>query len=151
MIISFDLDDTLIPGIKRFTTRPKTLLHRILGLETLRIGAIELLKKLQADGHKIYVYTTSFRSTTKILWTFFVHGIHLDKIINQTVHNKMLAEQTGNYSKYPPIFNIDLHVDDSQGVALEGERYNFKTIIVAETDSDWDDLILAEISFLSLG
>ena len=149
MTISFDLDDTLIPGIKRFTTRPKTLLHRILGLETLRIGAIELLKKLQADGHKIYVYTTSFRSTTKIWWTFFIHGIRLDKIINQTIHNRMLAERAGNYSKYPPIFDIDVHVDDSEGVVMEGERHNFKTIIVGETNSDWTDLIVAEVAFLS--
>jgi phosphoserine phosphatase len=125
MTISFDLDDTLIPGTKRFDTRRIGLLHKIFGLETLRIGAVELIKSLQADGHKIYVYTTLFRSINKIWLTFFLHGIKLDKIINQKIHDKILGDRARNYSKYPPIFNIDIYVDDSMGVEKEGKRNNY--------------------------
>jgi len=64
--ISFDLDDTLIPGTKRFDTERQSLVHKILGLETLRIGTVELIIALQAKGHKIYIYTTSFRSPIKM-------------------------------------------------------------------------------------
>jgi hypothetical protein len=145
LIISFDLDDTLIPGAKRFATERRNALHKIFGLEALRIGTIDLIKLLQSKGHKIYVYTTSFRSTTKIWWTFFLYGIKLDGIINQRIHEKTLKEKTRNHSKYPPIFSIDIHVDDSKGVAIEGQRHNFKTIIVAEADVAWADYVLANI------
>lgn len=151
MTISFDLDDTLISGMKRFDMKPRSLFHKIFRLETLRIGTVELIRNLQADGHKIYIYTTSFRSTTKIWWTFFLHGVKLDKIINQKIHNRALREKARNYSKYPPIFNIDIHVDDSKGVEMEGERHNFKTIIVMETDADWTDSILKKIELLKIG
>jgi len=144
--ISFDLDDTLIPGTKRFDTERQSLLHKIFGLETLRIGTVELIKELQSKEHKIYIYTTSFRSTTRIWWTFFLYGIKLDKIINQTVHERTLREKARTHSKYPPIFNIDIHVDDSKGVETEGHRHNFKTIIVKEDDSAWTDSILTSIA-----
>jgi hypothetical protein len=45
-----------------------------------------------------------------------------------------------------PAFNIDVHVDDSPGVCMEGERHQFKTIIIAETDTDWVNNILAQIA-----
>lgn len=147
MIISFDLDDTLIPGIKRFKTEKRGFLQRIFGLEALRIGTIELVKLLQANGHKVYIYTTSLRSKKKIWLTFYIHGIKPDMIINQDVHNKTLREKAKNHSKYPPVFKIDVHVDDSKGVEIEGRRHNFKTIIVAEEDSNWVDSILSELHF----
>ena len=145
MIISFDLDDTLITGTKKFDTEKKSALHKILGLEALRIGTIDLIKSLQSKGHKVYIYTTSFRSTTKIWWTFFLYGIKLDGIINQRIHERTLKEKAKGHSKYPPIFSIDIHVDDSKGVEMEGLLYNFKTIIVAEADSAWTSHILTNI------
>jgi hypothetical protein len=48
-------------------------------------------------------------------------------------------------SKYPPAFGFDVHVDDSRGVGIEGERHGFKTIIVAVDDKNWDNSILKEI------
>jgi hypothetical protein len=148
--ISFDLDDTLIPGTKRFATEQQNLLHKIFRLETLRIGTVELIKTLQAKGHKIYIYTTSFRSPTKIWWTFFLYGIKLDKITNQKIHEKILMEKASEHSKYPPIFNIDVHVDDSKGVEIEGQRRNFKTIIVSEADLVWTDSVLTSIELHSI-
>jgi FMN phosphatase YigB (HAD superfamily) len=149
--ISFDLDDTLIPGTKRFDTERQNLLHKMFSLESLRIGTVELIKALQAKGHKIYIYTTSFRSPTKIWWTFFLYGVKVDKIINQEIHERTLREKAKDHSKYPPIFNIDIHVDDSKGVEIEGHRHNFKTIIVAEADSAWTESVLTNIGLHSSG
>ena len=140
MTISFDLDDTLIPSTKLFDTERQNFLQKLFRTEKIRSGTIELIKELQQQGHNIYIYTTSYRSTYKIWWTFFSHGIKIDKIINQHIHNKVLGKNSKGYSKYPPAFNIDVHVDDSAGVKIEGERHNFRTIIVTENNS-WKDVI----------
>ncbi|SEW17584.1 hypothetical protein SAMN05428988_2748 [Chitinophaga sp. YR573] len=146
MTISFDLDDTLIPGVKRFNTEPQTFLQKLCGIEKLRLGTIDLIQTLQAQGHTIFIYTTSFRKTRKIWWTFRSYGIKPDKIINQTIHEKILGENRKYYSKYPPAFAIDIHIDDSKGVEMEGNRFNFKTIIIAEDNPNWTEFILNTIS-----
>jgi hypothetical protein len=142
MIISFDLDDTLIPGTKKFETEKQTILHRLLGLETIRFGTIDLFKELRNKGHRIYIYTTSFRSTTKIRLMFFFYGIPIDTAINQQRHDKRLGENRRRTSKFPPAFGIDVHIDDSPGVRIEGERFNFKTVIIDEHDTHWEQTIL---------
>ena len=43
------------------------------------------------------------------------------------------------------MFHIDIHIDDSQGVKMEGEKYGFKTIIISETDENWTQTILKSI------
>ncbi|MFT3703924.1 MAG: hypothetical protein QM802_16280 [Agriterribacter sp.] len=125
-------------------------MHKIFKLEVIRIGTVELMKGLKMDGHKIYIYTTSLRSTTKIWCTFIIYGIRLDKVINQKIHDKTLREQAKSFSKYPPAFNIDIHVDDSKGVAIEDERHRFKTIVVSENDLKWTETILLKIKSDSL-
>jgi hypothetical protein len=142
MIISFDLDDTLIPGVKRFKTEPQSLLQRLWGIEKLRLGTIQLIKDLQKQGHTIFVYTTSYRTPIKIRLMFLSYGIKLDKIINQTIHQKTVGTSC---SKYPPAFSIDIHIDDSKGVEMEGERFNFKTIIITEDHPHWTAFILSTI------
>lgn len=145
MIISFDLDDTLIPGTKRFDTEPQNLFHRALGLEKIRRGTIDLFRELKSRGHTIYIYTTSFRPATKIKMTFFSYGIPVDYVINQQKHNGKLKENRTRSSKYPPAFGIDIHIDDSPGLTIEGERLNFKTIIIDEQDKEWVQTILARL------
>lgn len=66
MTISFDLDDTLIPGQKRFEPEKISLLRRIAGVEPIRKDTILLFKELRSRGHQIYIYTTSFRSLASI-------------------------------------------------------------------------------------
>jgi FMN phosphatase YigB (HAD superfamily) len=149
--ISFDLDDTLIPGTKSFYTERQNLLQKIWGIEKIRLGTIRLMKALQGQGHRVFIYTTSFRSTRKIWWAFFSYGVRIDKVINQKVHDRTLKEKAKDYSKYPPAFNIDFHVDDSKGVKIEGDRYNFKTIIVTETDPGWTDYIQQIVSYYIAG
>ena len=48
-------------------------------------------------------------------------------------------------SKFPSQFGIDIHVDDSKGVAMEGEKYGFSTIIISDKESDWIQQILMNI------
>jgi hypothetical protein len=145
MIISFDLDDTLIPGTKRFETEKQTIAHRLLGLEKIRLGTIQLFKELRNKGYRIYIYTTSFRSASKIKLTFYFYGIPVDTAINQQRHNRQLRENKNKASKFPPAFDIDVHVDDSSGLRIEGERFNFKTIIVDENDKNWGQTILKSL------
>lgn len=142
MTISFDLDDTLIPGMKRFPTEPQRFWHKLVSREKLRLGTLRLMKTLKEQDHKIYVYTTSLRSPGYIRRLFLSYGVRLDKVINKTIHDKVLLGQAGRVSKLPPAFGIDLHIDDSPGVALEGSQFNFRIIIVEEHDEEWDDNIL---------
>lgn len=53
-----------------------------------------------------------------------------------------MGERASVISKYLPAV-IDLHIDDSPGVKIEGERYHYATVIVLESDADWINTILA--------
>lgn len=145
MIISFDLDDTLIPGTKTFETEDQNLLQKLTGIEKIRKGTIELFKELRSRGHSIYIYTTSFRPTLKAKLTFLSYGIPVDKVINQQCHDRELKENRTKCSKFPPAFGIDIHVDDSQGLKIEGAKFNFRTIILDEKDPAWADKILRTV------
>ncbi|WP_207531607.1 hypothetical protein [Desertivirga arenae] len=149
MTISFDLDDLLIPGVKTFVTERRTWLQRLLGIEQIRYGAIDLFRELQRQGHSIFIYTTSFRSTSKIRLMLFSYRISAKKIINQSLHERVLRGDRKRTSKFPPAFGIDIHVDDSAGLKIEGERYNFATIIIAEDDDKWKETVLAGLKSYS--
>jgi len=146
MIISFDLDDTIIPGIKTFATEEHNFLQRIAGIEKIRLGTIKLFQELRLQGHSIYIYTTSFRPILKTKFTFYTYGIPVDKVINQKCHDEELKENKGRCSKFLPAFGIDLHVDDSPGLKIEGEKFNFKTIIIKEADKNWTQTILENLA-----
>lgn len=146
MIISFDLDDTLIPGTKTFETEKRSLFQKFCGIERIRVGTIQLMKTCKGKGHKVYIYTTSLRTPGKIWWMFFTYGFQPDKIINQRIHEEMQKHHKVRSSKYPPAFKIDIHIDDSKGVGMEGEWYDFRTIIIGEDNVNWTDDILKQIT-----
>ena len=108
-----------------------------MGIEKIRKGARELIIDLQKHNHNIHIYTTSFRNKIKIRITLQYYGIRIGRIITQTENQKKLKIQCISSSKYPPVFNFDLHIDDSKGVGIESERYNFKAIIIDPTDENW--------------
>lgn len=137
MKISFDLDDTLIPAQKQFATEPMNGFQRLLGVEPIRLGVIELMRQLKSEGHSICIYISSFRKEFSIRLAFWTYGILLQEVINQSKHDRILKEKRRSYSKYPPAFNIDLHVDDSPGVAIEGVRANFRTVIIEDDNINW--------------
>lgn len=146
MIISFDLDDTLIPGAQKFDIEKRTLLQVISGVEPLRLGTTGLMKTLQRRGHKVYIYTSSLRPIHRIRWAFLTYGIRPDKIINLKIHNRALQKMNRHCSKYPPAFSIDIHIDDAPGVAIEGKRYGFQTIILTGDMPGWTDHILQRVA-----
>jgi len=66
-------------------------------------------------------------------------------VINQQCHDRELKENKTRCSKFPPAFGIDIHVDDSPGLKIEGEKFNFRTIIIEEKDLTWTDKILKTV------
>lgn len=144
MRISFDLDDTLIAK-KRFPLEKEPFAAKLFGAERLRLGTITLFKALRNKGHQIGVYTTSYRSKAKIKRMFWAYGLSVDYVVNQQLHENTLGKRSKSISKYPPAFEIDLHIDDSLGVECEGEVYGFNTVIVAMDDLQWIDKILERV------
>lgn len=145
MKISFDLDDTLIcyqPGAQH---EPELLWYQRLraGKEPLRLGARELLRRLHDRGWELWIYTTSTRPPERLRRWFRCHGIQLAGVINQDVHDALLRRRPEDRppSKHPAAFGMDLHVDDSEGVKMEGDLHGFKVVVVAPDDTAWADKV----------
>ncbi|MDM1529833.1 hypothetical protein [Myroides odoratimimus] len=148
MIVSFDLDDTIISNV-RFPLEVEPILAKILGVERVRFGTIALFKELRNTGYKIYVYTTSYRSAFEIRLMFWCYGISIDYIINQQLHEKILGSKSKSVSKLPSELGIDIHVDDSLGVQREGDKYGFNTIILDTDDVEWGKTVLTKVGSIS--
>jgi hypothetical protein len=152
MRIAFDLDDTLIPSSPdRFPVeRPGSWLGRLFAAEPLRLGAPALLRGLTTRGCEVWVYTTSLRPLRYIRRLFRWYGVRLGGAINQETHWEWLQRQTGSCrcSKYPPAFGISLLVDDSEGVGMEGEQFNFRVVVVRPDDVNWVEKVIAAVGKL---
>jgi hypothetical protein len=150
MRIAFDLDDTMIPSHSELfaVEKPRGLLGRLFAQEHLRHGTAELLRSLTRQGCDLWVYTTSLRSPRAIRALFRWYGVRLGGAINQEVHWDWLRRQPDDLrrcSKYPPAFGIDLLVDDSEGVWLEGQQYRFQVVHVLPSDVAWTEKVLAAV------
>ncbi len=145
MNISFDLDSTLIPNGKEFETENRSRIAKLFGIEEIRKGTRELISDLQNQGHKIHIYTTSYRSKWKIRRTLNYYGIKVKRIVNQKQNRKVLKSRNINSSKFPPAFDFDLHIDDLKGIGIESEKFNFKAIIVNPSDTNWIENIKSGI------
>jgi hypothetical protein len=135
MRIAFDLDGTLVPMFPgQFPARPAPGPWAWLFREPLRSNAPALLRALRADGHDLWIYTSSLRSPARIRGLFLAHGVRLDGVVEATRHAGVTG---GRASKFPPAFGIDLLVDDAEGVALEGECHGFAVLLVSPGDEYW--------------
>jgi hypothetical protein len=149
MRISFDVDDTLViydPASPVEHNVPWWWSWRF--REPLRLGTRALLQELQARGHELWIYTTSYREPRYMRGWFKSFGVKLFNVVNQDVHDLHVKKmQFPEYvpSKYPPAFGIDLHVDDSEGVAEEGQMHGFRVVVVSPTDVDWAARVLAAV------
>ena len=144
MRIAFDIDGTLTPlGRVRFECAQPRFPSRLVFHEPLRQGAIELMHALKADGHEIWIYTTSLRSRFYLFFWFYAFGIRLGGAVNGGLHASVVRGRHAQPSKYPPAFGIDLLVDDSPGVALEGARHGFSVVVVEPDDPDWASKVRA--------
>lgn len=140
MRISFDLDDTLIcydPQVPREPNRVPFWAKRWHN-EPLRLGAVELFRELRAQGHSLHIYTTSLRQPRQVKRWLRFYKIEVESVINQELHERVVGRRFNSYvSKHPPAFNIDLHVDDLEGVAQEGHERGFAVVIMNQHDREW--------------
>ena len=145
MRISFDLDDTIICYQRDVPCEPRLPWYwRLLaGDEPLRLGARNLMRRLRDRGWEVWVYTTSYRNPSAVRWWLWCHGIRVATVINQDVHDSHLRRNSHDRppSKNPAAFGIALHVDDSDGVRMEGEEYGFQVVVVSPEDVAWADKV----------
>ncbi len=148
MLITFDLDDTLICWQ---STIPKEKISLPWYLwwfryEPLRKGTVHTFQTLRDEGWKIGIYTTSNRSECYIKRLFKVHGLKLDLIVNQYHHEKIIKKHRipDKPSKFPCSVGSYLHIDDSVGVRMEGEKHLFRVLVIDPMDRDWSEKILEE-------
>jgi hypothetical protein len=144
MRLAFDLDNTLIRCGHDFPleTPKRRLLARILSNEQLRHGIKELTDSCRQRGWEVWVYTTSYRSAWRIRRLFWLHGIRLDGVVNQQRHDRKVQARC---TKHPPSFGIDLLIDDSEGVRIEGERHGFRVLVVAPDGGQWVEKVQAAL------
>jgi hypothetical protein len=141
--ISFDIDDTLVcgPALPAEPSIPRW--KRLWYPESLRRGTRDLMHALIRRRHEIWVYTTSYRSPSYIRGWFRSFRIPISGVVNQDRHERVVGRH--GPSKFPPAFGIDLHIDDSTGVAEEGRRHGLEVIVVAPEDADWTARILEAV------
>ena len=149
MRISFDLDETLVCRQTRVAAEEgwASLLQRESG-DPLRRGSRALFGQLRKRGCSIWIYTTSGRPAYRIRLWLWLHGLRVDGIVNEEIHRRTLAGRRFSRlpSKYPPAFGIDLHVDDSEGVQMEGQTHGFRVLIVRPEDETWAQRVLDAVS-----
>lgn len=148
--ISFDVDDTLAcqpHHADEEESRLPAILHRWLG-EPLRTGTRTLTRELRRQGCSIWVYTSSGRTPSYIRRWLLLYGIQVDGIVNSERHSEALnLHGFGNSpSKFPPAFGIDLHVDDSEGVKLEGHEHGFRVVVVRPDDENWAQRVIDAVA-----
>lgn len=149
MRLSFDIDDTLVLHGFAFPTergRMPPFIQRLL-VEPLREGTRRLMMELRRRGCSIWIYTTSGRQPWEIRLWMFLHGIRIDGIVNDKRHQHELTGRRFRRlpSKYPPAFGIDLHVDDSVGVEMEGKEHGFPVVVIRPDDKRWVEKVLGEV------
>jgi hypothetical protein len=143
MRISFDVDDTLVCDLSVPTEQVVPWWRRWGYPEPLRRGTQSLMQELRGGGHQVWIYTTSYRPARYLRGWFRSFGVPLDGVVNQQRHERVVGRH--GPSKYPPAFGIDLHVDDSEGVAAEGKQHRFGVIVVSPTDLDWVARVLEAV------
>ncbi|MGF6093863.1 hypothetical protein [Pseudomonas sp. 18175] len=148
--ISFDIDDTLACQPHHSAAEDSKLpecVHRWLG-EPLRNGTRALIRELRRQNCSIWVYTSSGRTPAYIRRWLLLYGIHVDGVVNSVRHGHALAARglSNAPSKLPTAFDIDLHVDDSEGVQLEGYDHGFRVVVVRPDDEQWAQKVLEAVA-----
>ncbi len=141
--ISFDLDDTLVVYGDAAPCEPCRIpfLLRLYLRDPLRAGSRDLLHSLHDRGVEIWVYTTSRRSEFAIrLWWWFNRLPRLSGVVNQARHEQAMRRLgvANPPTKLPGHWQIDVHVDDSDGVRQEQSAHHaVRVVVVAPTDEMW--------------
>ena len=141
--VAFDLDDTLLSPINEFPYEafPAPWFVKLLGFEPIRESTVRLIRELRKQNVEVWIYTSSFRSTAYIRRLFWLYSIHLDGIVNAHIHLKALKHSKFKPSKYPPAFGINVLIDNSEGVKMEGEKYNFVVVHIQPLQKNWHKIV----------
>ena len=151
MKVSFDLDETLFIDPNEIPAEDKLKFpYYLFYKERLRRGTIALIRRLQEEGIKVWIYTTSFRSETYIRRLFKCYGLSLDEVINGKRHKEEVqaAKNEPMPSKYPSRYRIDLHIDDETSVAQNGKLYGFNVYIIKRNDPNWCNNIIHKVNMI---
>ena len=147
MLVTFDIDDTIrLHGNSELPEQPIFKWPaRFFYREPLRHGFVQLCKELKTQGCKIGIYTTSSRTVGYIRRWMLCYGLKPDLIVNADIHEATVSGRFKNCrppSKHPGLFGVNLHIDDSKGVAREGDKFGFHTLIIDPDNKEWCDTIL---------
>jgi len=138
MRIAFDLDGTVVPmSAGQFPALPSRWPWRAVFRERLRDDTITLMRELRGQGHEVWIYTSSLRPIGYIRLWFLSCRVSLSGVINAETARKAAPSAGHRASKFPPAFGIDLLVDDSAGVELEGRQFGFSVVRVDPGDHRW--------------
>jgi hypothetical protein len=146
------LDDTLACHCRKVPTERGVFpefIHRWFG-EPLRKGTAGLVQELRRRGCSIWIYTSSGRSPGYIRRWLLLHGILVDGVVNSDIHRRSGKPRFLKQlpSKFPPSFAIDLHVDDSEGVKMEGDEHGFRVLCIDPYDIHWTEKVLCTVALL---
>lgn len=148
MRISFDLDETLTTSRLAEAELGQAWWGCFFFQEPLRRGTRNLLKNLQSQGHEVWIYTSSVRSVTTIRRWFASYGITLDGIVNERLSRPALkaAAQAGILaSKFPPYFDINIHIDDDPDLVRDLEGTSCTPILVDRNDLQWIAALMGKL------
>ena len=143
MRISFDIDDTLVCNPAIPSEQHLNWWRRWRYPEPLRRGTHTLMTALVERHCTIWLYTSSCRCPRYLKAWFASLGIPIEGVVNQARHERLIGWR--GPSKYPPAFGIDLHVDDSLGVAMEGTDHRFAVLRIEPTDPAWVERVLETV------
>lgn len=154
MLVTFDIDDTIrLHGSSQSSELPAvTWAARLLYREPIRVGFTQVCKDLMNQGCRVGIYTTSSRTIPYIRRWMRCYAFEPDMIVNAAIHEAAVSGRFGRGrtpSKHPGLFGIDLHIDDSEGVALEAERFGFRALIIDPESAEWCHTILESVRALS--
>jgi hypothetical protein len=144
--VSFDLDDTLVCDAGVPSEHLVPLLYRRRYPERLRLGTRDLMRALEARGCRLWLYTTSGRPVAYLEGWFRSLGVRLEGVVNQVRHAEVVGCR--GPSKLPSAFGIGLHVDDSEGVAMEARAHGFRALVLSPHDRDWVERVLSAVEAL---
>lgn len=150
--VSFDLDDTLTSHCSKVPIEKclfPAFINHWLG-EPLRRGTKRLFRELRQLDCSIWIYTSSGRSSAYIKRWFLLYGIRIDGVVNGNRHCRALNRHHLRRlpSKFPPAFGIDLHIDDSEGVKMEGDEHGFRVVVIHPHDEHWTEKVLDAVATL---
>ena len=146
MRVSFDLDEVLfVSPLTHKTEPPLGFPFGQMYRERLRLGAPELINRLQQMGYEVWVYTSSFRTERYIRSLFRHYGVRFDGIINGERHLREVQRNNASTlpQKLPNRYRISLHIDDEEAICTSAGQYGFRAYQLCTQDDDWKEKILS--------